>query len=478
MSSKDHQDIADATCDVAVVGGGIAGLTAALRLAQAGKTVLLCERQVERDYVCNTRMTSGAMHCCQTDVDTDPAELEKIITRRISQARPDLAHAVAYGGARFVRWLQSAGVPVTKGVDYPQFGYTIQPPALVPDGYAWKGRGGDQMMQRLEAGLTKLGGSLRRGHEADTVLLENGRVTGVAGRTAVGSRFTIHAQAVVLAGGGFEANPQMLRERGIRAPEKLFPRHAGAGTGLCLAMAAAAGAAATNLGGFYGHVLSKDAFANDKLWPFPYLDPILQAGIVVAGDGRRFTDEGQGGTAVANAIARLDDPANVTVIVDDRIWNERGIKTPPPPYAPNPRLTEAGGTMMSADTLDELAVQAGLPADLLKSEVESFNAAVHAGTTAGLVPARSSVKARPLPIESPPFRAFPAVAAISYTMDGIAIDGHSRALDPAGRPVPGLYAAGCVTGGLEGGPNAGYVNGLLKSGTTALIAAETILGAP
>jgi fumarate reductase flavoprotein subunit len=86
----------------------------------------------------------------------------------------------------------------------------------------------------------------------------------------------------------------------ITAPEKLFARHSGASIGSCLTMATSIGAADTNFGGFYGDVLSKDAFHNDKLWPFPYLDPILQAGIIVAADGRRFADEGQGGTAVAN----------------------------------------------------------------------------------------------------------------------------------------------------------------------------------
>lgn len=472
--SEDRREV----CDVVVVGGGIAGLTAAVRLAQGGKNVILCERQVEDDYVCNTRMTSGAIHCCQTDPDTDPAQLEEIIVKRTEgRSRPDLARAIADNASPFIQWLQSTGVPVTKGEDYPPFAYTIQPPALVPDGYAWKGRGGDQMMQRLEGELTRLGSVLLRGRDVETLLMDQGRVIGLEGTKAEGGRFRIRAGAVVLAGGGFEANPEMLRKQGITSPEKLFPRHSGAGIGTCLTMATAVGAADTKFGGFYGHVLSKDAFHNNKLWPFPYLDPILQGGIIVSADGTRFADEGQGGTAIANAIAHLADPANVTVIVDERIWNERGIDSPPPPYAPNPRLAEVGGSMIVADTLPELAKAAGLPEEALIAEVEAYNAAVRNKDAESLLPPRSSAKASPLPIEVGPFYAFPACAAISYTMDGISIDGRGSVLDVGEYPIPGLYAAGCATGGLEGGTPPAYVNGLLKSGVTGLIVAQTILDA-
>ena len=66
----------------------------------------------------------------------------------------------------------------------------------------------------------------------------------------------------------------------------------------------------------------------------------------------------------------------------------------------------------------------------------------------------------------------PIVAGITYTMGGIRIDPHSRVLDTEGRPIAGCYAAGSCTGGLEGGPRAGYTGGLMKAGITGLRAGE------
>jgi fumarate reductase flavoprotein subunit len=59
-------------------------------------------------------------------------------------------------------------------------------------------------------------------------------------------------------------------------------------------------------------------------------------------------------------------------------------------------------------------------------------------------------------------------------MGGIAIDEHGRALRDDGSVVDGLYAAGASTGGLEGGPEVGYVGGLAKGGVTALTIAEHV----
>ena len=67
------------------------------------------------------------------------------------------------------------------------------------------------------------------------------------------------------------------------------------------------------------------------------------------------------------------------------------------------------------------------------------------------------------------------IPGITYTMGGIAIDEHAQVLDLKGVAIPGLFAAGATTGGLEGGENAVYIGGLIKAGVFGLLAAERML---
>ena len=79
-----------------------------------------------------------------------------------------------------------------------------------------------------------------------------------------------------------------------------------------------------------------------------------------------------------------------------------------------------------------------------------------------------------LPIAKPPFYAVPLCAGITYTMGGIAIDPDGQVLRSGGGPLDGVYAVGATTGGLEGGPEVGYVGGLIKAVTFGIRAAERI----
>jgi fumarate reductase flavoprotein subunit len=226
---------------------------------------------------------------------------------------------------------------------------------------------------------------------------------------------------------------------------------------------------------FYGHLQSKDALSNDNLWPYPYLDSLVTAGVVVGAEGRRFVDEGRGGVYVANAVARLDDPLSAMVVFDRAIWEKGGRNGLIPA---NPHLEKEGGTIYRGETLEALAVAAGLPADALVETVRSYNAAFKAQRLqSDCTPPRQSSRYEPSPIEQGPFFAVPMVAGITYTMGGIHVNSNAQALREDGSVIVGLYALGASTGGLEGGPEVGYVGGLAKGGITALLAAEHLAGA-
>ena len=261
-----------------------------------------------------------------------------------------------------------------------------------------------------------------------------------------------------------------------RQPARMKQRNGGTAFGDGIRMAQALGAAITGTDRFYGHVLSKDALTNDMLWPYPYLDSLVTAGIVVNQDGKRYTDEGRGGVSVANAVATLDDPLSSTCVFDQTIWEGPGRNGL---IAANPHLVKENATIFEAADLDALAAKAGLNAAKLKDTIAAYNAALTARadattfTPADGIPRRSQ-KYKAMPIVNAPYYAVPMVSGITYTMGGIVINTHAQALREDGSVIEGLYAAGAATGGLEGGPQIGYVGGLAKSGITGLAAAEHI----
>src|SRR5665213_3071692 len=91
-------------------------------------------------------------------------------------------------------------------------------------------------------------------------------------------------------------------------PEALVQRNAGTGRGDAIRMAEAAGAKLVDMDCFYGHLLSHSGMQNPGLWPYPTLDSLTAASILVDRNGERLFDEGIGGITLSNRIAKLDDP--------------------------------------------------------------------------------------------------------------------------------------------------------------------------
>src|SRR4051812_45948293 len=106
MSNQDLQ----MSCDVAIIGGGLAGLVAGVRAAQDGRKVLIFEKSNEELYVCNSRLTGGVFRLALKDIQSPPEVLEQAILDGGGDAVDSaLARAVARDAMRAVRWLQSLG---------------------------------------------------------------------------------------------------------------------------------------------------------------------------------------------------------------------------------------------------------------------------------------------------------------------------------------------------------------------------------
>ena len=460
--------------DIVCVGGGFSGLVSACRAAELGAKALVLEARAEERYPCSSRFTTGVVNVMGVGVMSPPDELyAAIMSGSAPKADPLVARVVADNGARVVEWLSSKGARfINRALQKDQPGQRVlAPPRRLQAGLDWEGRGGDTLMRQLEEFLRGRGGDLWRGAKAVSLAMEGGACVGVEVARGGGTE-RVEAGAVVIADGGFAANKEMIAKHITPRADRVFSRVGPGAMGDGVRMAEAAGAKIGGFGEFYGHVHHAAAMTNEKQWPYPHLDSIAELCVVVGPDGARFVDEGRGGVCMANAIAGLPDPLSAHLVMDDDAWANE------PKYsltvACNPAMTNNGGPLTTAATLDALAKAIGAPAAALADTVAKHNACVAKGDFSGLAVARTSRKHAPLPIAKAPFHAVPLAAGITGTMGGVVITANAQAVDANGAPIKGLYAVGTPVAGLEGGPRAGYVGGLSKSFVLGLVAGEHI----
>lgn len=284
--------------DLVAVGGGFAGLCAALRGADLGLRTAVLEAGADENYLCSSRWAGGIFHVSYHDVKLSPDELFAAINDRThGEMDHELAAAIAADAGRTIDWLASQGAIFIQSSPISWHRFTLAPPRLPVAGQDWQGRGPDRLLGELRRRLEERQGRFLLGTRATSLRLEGGRVTGVIARKD-GEVLDIGADAIVIADGGFPANADLFREYiGLR-PDRVLMRHAGTAIGDGLKMATEAGAALVGLDRFYGHLMSRDAMENPGLWPYPQIDAIATAAIVVDRHGYRLLDEGLGGISI------------------------------------------------------------------------------------------------------------------------------------------------------------------------------------
>lgn len=454
--------------DLIVIGGGIAGLVAANRALELGLSVMLVESGEGDQYLCNSRISGGVFHVAFHDVTAPVQDIRAAIEAATSgHADSELADALAADAGRAVTWLAAHGARFINGGGFDWMSRVLTPPGLHRAGLHWKGRGGDALLRALAKRFVDAGGVMQLDTRAVSLVVSDGEVAGVHVERK-GASGKLNGKWVLIADGGFQGNEELVRRHVTPDPAALCIRNAGTAKGDGMQMAEAAGALLLHLDSFYGHVQCREAIGNEMLWPYPVLDHLTTAGVVVDAVGRRFADEGLGGIATANAIARLDEPASAVVVFDEAIWTGPGRQRRIPP---NPNAINAGASLFTARTTDELADMLGMDRISLSSTVAAHNEAVATGGFERLDPPRSNAHGGAMALNAP-FHAIRAAAGITYTMGGIATDAHACVRHRDGGLIPGLLAAGSAAAGLEGGAKTGYVGGLTKAVVFGLRAAE------
>lgn len=460
---------------VVVVGGGNAGLVAALAAREHGSPVLLLERATEQEAGGNTYFTAGATRISHDGLEDLREILEPDVRHRstevpaysqrdyaediatVTEGRndPELTAVLVAEAADGVRWLHRQGVRYR--LLYERQAYER------PDGSFrfWGGLhvgtvdGGVGLIRSLTTAARRAGVEVRYGqHVVDLVVDDDGRVTGVVVE-ADGQRHPIAASAVVLASGGFESSAELRRRFLGDGWERARVRGTRFNTGELLLTALEHGAAP---GGDWAscHSVAWDAWAEDNESNRELTNRLTRQsyplGIVVNVEGRRFLDEGadfRNYTYAKYGREILRQPGGVAFQVFDATTR---------PMLRSEEYDMPGVGVVVADDLAALAEEAGIDAAGLRRTVEDFNASIDRsvpmnptvldGRSARVDPPKSNWA---MPIEHPPFYAFPVTCGITFTFGGLRADVDGRVLRPDGTALPGLHVCGEALGGLFSG---------------------------
>ena len=457
--------------DVLVVGAGNAALTAALAAAEQGASVIVAEKAPIYLRGGNSYFAGGLFRFAyegfqdvlglvpdisdeqrdSTDVGSYPQATFYADVMRVTEglSDPDMVQLLVSQSYPAMMWMKDKGVPWILAYGrqaFTQNGVLRFWGGLVVESVG-AGKGlSDRLFELVErAGVKTLYQTKLTALTAD----RRGRVVGATVRDTDGYR-EIDAKSVVLACGGFEANPEM-RARYLGAGWELAKvRGTQFNTGDGIRAALDIGAQP------FGHWSGCHAVAWDLNAP-PYGDRNIadlfqkhsyQFGLIVNVEGKRFVDEGadfRNYTYAKYGREILYQPQRAAFqLFDDKtkhlLRDEYSI-----PQA----------SVVRASTIGELADGLGIQRDALEHTVAEYNGAIQPGEfdptaldgkrTAGIEPPKSNWA---LPLDTPPYAGFAVTCGITFTFGGLRIDGRGQVLDTEDAKIPGLYAAGELVGGL------------------------------
>ena len=459
--------------DVIVVGGGNAAMCAALSAREHGARVLVLEKAPEAWRGGNGFFTAGGFRFAFKSFDEvcelvgDLSDEEKAsmnvplytednyyddlmrVTEDLADA--DLALTLVRESQPTMRWMKAQGIRWI-----PMFGRQA---FKVSGKFTFFGNlvleavgGGPGLIDMHYESAKKKGIDVRFEAKAHRLLTDaRGVITGVEIRTPDGGSEAIQANAVVLASGGFEANVEM-RTRYL-GPNWDLARVRGTrhNVGEGIAMALEIGAQA------YGHWSSCHAVAWDLNAPAfgdrrvgdMFQKHSYPLGLIVNVKGERFVDEGadfRNYTYAKYGREILRQPQEAAF----QIFDQKTVDLLREEY----RIREI--TKAEAGTIEELAKKLEVNPEGLARTVRDFNAAVmdqvpfnpavlDGRGTRGITPPKSNWAQR---LDSPPYVGFGVTCGITFTFGGLRVDTRAQVLDTWDRPMPGLYAAGELVGGL------------------------------
>jgi fumarate reductase flavoprotein subunit len=466
--------------DVVVVGAGGAGMTAAITAATDGKDVVILESQDAAGG--NSVRATGGMNAADTpyqDENTfdEAAGVEKTLAAAAEsysdnetitalaatvqeqwdayQANPEgyfdsvelmeldtmiggkgindpeLVKTLAENSADGIEWLSSIGADL-KSVG--QFGGASVKRIHRPVNDEGKTTAvGAYVVPILEQNCEDLGIDIIYNATADEILMEDGKAVGVHATGESGNDINVNAKAVVLATGGFGANNDMVKEQNPALDGYITTNAAGAqGQGITMATAEGIDAATVDM-------------KQIQLHPTVHVDDDGNAHLITEGlrgdgailvnqEGERFIDE-VGTRDVVSAAENEQTGGYAWLIIDQAMVDDSAVIQ---------GYIDSGYTE-TGKTVEELADAIGVDADTLVATMDKWNQAVEAESDPDFN--RTSFVKK---LDTAPYYAIKVQPGIHHTMGGLKINSSAEVLNTSDETIPGLFAAGEVTGGVHG----------------------------
>lgn len=425
-------------CDVLIAGGGLAGLAAAVQAGESGLSAIVLEASsyiggnggVEGVFGCNTSAQK------EQGIELDPGSIIRH-DLEFSQYRSDgalLADLISATAENY-DWLVEQGVTFNGHIT--AYGGVYATQHDFEGGSAAVG-----YIPAMEEKARSYGVEFMTETPCKSLILDDGKVTGVYAQDADGNDIKINAKAVVLATGGFGYNDEYLAKWGfpIEYISKVSNRN---GDGLRMSLevgakdciADACFLATPNIDGLFsmGQAANKLCFGGPFLW--------------VNQDCKRFVNEDLAGYNLMSAIMPVINQKTAYCVADSTIVKEalagEGSATDFGAVDAKTEFNEVledcpSNNVYKADSLSELAGKFGVDADALQAAVDRYNELCTEGKDLDFCKDASAM----VPITTPPYYMYRLDPAVVVAIGGIGTNRDMQVVNDADEPIPGLYAIG------------------------------------
>ncbi len=442
-----EKEAKELSADVIVVGGGGAGMAAATRLAQLGKSVILVEKSGFLGGAISVSGGNQVVMGSQLQIDNGVADdsVESMVAdfeaNGANKNNKEILTLFAENVGATTDWLvANCGITFEEGLH--QLGEYSHNRELAYTG------GGAGFAEAMRKAVEEAGVQVLLNTKAESLIADNGTVTGVKAASS-DADYTLTAGDVVLATGGYGANKDMLTDE-MKSALYYGPASS---TGEGIQMAQAVGAQTANME--YGKRYPNGIEVSEGMAKSTIAGNIVgwtMSAILVNKDGNRVVNEKASNRTILEEELKQEG-GELYLLLDAETFEAWKAKLAPAGIsdADIEKYLEANGTttpvFAHGETLEEAAAAAGINADNLKATVEKYNGFVAKGSDDDFGRAATYLTKT---IGEGPYYIMEQKPRFATTMGGLVINTSMQVLNEAGEPISGLYAAGENCGQVMG----------------------------